>query len=349
MSEPYDDERRPIEGVRILGAEEARASLGETARPTTTPADLEADEPQLDLRAADLRARRVGRGPTTSPPVVAAGPTRPGRRASPTTSCPAASVRAPIRSPRSMRRRRPGRGTGRRARRVPTTCPCARRARRSADRRGPAAAALDRAAHRRGARDLRRRHRDRRTTPTRGRRSPARSRGSAPSSDWAESDFADDLSRRAREARRARRTTARSTRKPRSRATSPPADAAPAAAPRARAGPAPAARPARGRAAVEPDADEPRRAGAGPRPPDRDHDRARRSRSSRSSASRTTRTTVALAVRRRRRRDARVRDARCASAGCARRRWSRSSPRRSCRSPRVTTAPRRIPCSSRWS
>jgi len=52
VSEPYDDERPPVEGVRILGAEEARASLGES-RTADDDLDLEAADAQLDLRDAD--------------------------------------------------------------------------------------------------------------------------------------------------------------------------------------------------------------------------------------------------------------------------------------------------------
>ena len=69
MSEPYDDERPPTEGVRILGAEEARASLGET-RDLDDATDLEAAEPQLDLRAPTFAPDASPAG--DSPPVAAA-------------------------------------------------------------------------------------------------------------------------------------------------------------------------------------------------------------------------------------------------------------------------------------
>ncbi len=63
VSDLYDDERSPIEGVRILGAEEARASLG-AKQPAGDDADTEPDdeallvdladdEEQLDLRVDD--------------------------------------------------------------------------------------------------------------------------------------------------------------------------------------------------------------------------------------------------------------------------------------------------------
>jgi phosphatidate cytidylyltransferase len=53
VSEPYDDERPPVEGVRILGAEEARASVGAgRTRDDEDLVDLEEPEPQLDLRDA---------------------------------------------------------------------------------------------------------------------------------------------------------------------------------------------------------------------------------------------------------------------------------------------------------
>jgi phosphatidate cytidylyltransferase len=54
VSEPYDDERPPVEGVRILGAAEARASLGQNRAAADEEidetVDLHEDEPQLDLR-----------------------------------------------------------------------------------------------------------------------------------------------------------------------------------------------------------------------------------------------------------------------------------------------------------
>jgi phosphatidate cytidylyltransferase len=64
VSDLYDDERSPIEGVRILGAEEARASLG-AKKPADDEAeaepedeallvDLADDEEQLDLRVDDV-------------------------------------------------------------------------------------------------------------------------------------------------------------------------------------------------------------------------------------------------------------------------------------------------------
>ena len=46
MSDLYDDERPPVEGVRILGAEEARASLG-----TTRPADEDDDVDDISVEA----------------------------------------------------------------------------------------------------------------------------------------------------------------------------------------------------------------------------------------------------------------------------------------------------------
>jgi phosphatidate cytidylyltransferase len=64
VSDLYDDERSPIEGVRILGAEEARASLG-AKRPADEEVDAEPedeallvdladDEEQLDLRVDEM-------------------------------------------------------------------------------------------------------------------------------------------------------------------------------------------------------------------------------------------------------------------------------------------------------
>jgi len=44
VSDLYDDERPPVEGVRILGAEEARASLGtKPDRPKDTEIEAELD------------------------------------------------------------------------------------------------------------------------------------------------------------------------------------------------------------------------------------------------------------------------------------------------------------------
>ncbi|HTD50743.1 MAG TPA: phosphatidate cytidylyltransferase [Acidimicrobiia bacterium] len=63
MSEPYDDERPPVEGVRILGAEEARASLGERRTHDDDLVDLEAADPQLDLRQP---VPTVGSDPSTA-------------------------------------------------------------------------------------------------------------------------------------------------------------------------------------------------------------------------------------------------------------------------------------------
>ena len=55
MSDLYDDERSPVEGVRILGAEEARASLAGDAAEEDEPEEeallvLDDSEIQLDLR-----------------------------------------------------------------------------------------------------------------------------------------------------------------------------------------------------------------------------------------------------------------------------------------------------------
>jgi hypothetical protein len=56
VSDLYDDERSPVEGVRILGAEEARASLaGDEAAEEDEPEEeallvLDDSEIQLDLR-----------------------------------------------------------------------------------------------------------------------------------------------------------------------------------------------------------------------------------------------------------------------------------------------------------
>ena len=70
MSDLYDDERPPVEGVRILGAEEARASLaaGKADDDEEPTAEEQAifleDDAQLDLRdpipAADDRAEPAG-------------------------------------------------------------------------------------------------------------------------------------------------------------------------------------------------------------------------------------------------------------------------------------------------
>ncbi len=64
MSDLYDDERSPIEGVRIIGAEEARASLGanqpaddeavEEPEEEALLVDLADDDEQLDLRVDDI-------------------------------------------------------------------------------------------------------------------------------------------------------------------------------------------------------------------------------------------------------------------------------------------------------
>ena len=165
---------------------------------------------------------------------------------------------------------------------------------------------------------------------TRGPRSPAaQPRFRAEGSDWAEADFADDLTRRARE-RSARSSNdgpgrrgsgVRARRSPSAAAGPPRADAR-TPAPRRRAG---AAR----RSAPRPDADR-RALGAGgrPRPPDRDHDRPR-GRGRRAhllhAAARTA--TAVLAAVDRRRRDARVLQRAAHAAACARRRSSRSSRR----------------------
>jgi len=84
VSEPYDDERPPVEGVRILGAEEARASLGETRGPAADepdePVDLHEDEPQLDLREpapAVPDEAAVGGMPPEGEPVTAGARTAP--------------------------------------------------------------------------------------------------------------------------------------------------------------------------------------------------------------------------------------------------------------------------------
>ena len=57
MSDLYDDDRPPLEGVRILGAEEARASLGTTQSDDRRPADRDADEDDVaagdDIRIED--------------------------------------------------------------------------------------------------------------------------------------------------------------------------------------------------------------------------------------------------------------------------------------------------------
>jgi phosphatidate cytidylyltransferase len=55
VSDLYDDERPPVEGVRILGAEEARASLGTTrsGHDTEIEAELLDDEDAPDVEAAE--------------------------------------------------------------------------------------------------------------------------------------------------------------------------------------------------------------------------------------------------------------------------------------------------------
>ncbi|MGO9873402.1 MAG: phosphatidate cytidylyltransferase [Acidimicrobiia bacterium] len=81
MSEPYDDERPPVEGVRILGAEEARASLGEIPSGDDDPVDLEEADAQLDLRETDRplgsASRRSGTGAESESTAV--NPGRAGR------------------------------------------------------------------------------------------------------------------------------------------------------------------------------------------------------------------------------------------------------------------------------
>ena len=137
----------------------------------------------------------------------------------------------------------------------------------------------------------------------------------AEGSDWAEADFAEDLSGEHKHARRALRGRARSTRKPSSPKRSPSG-----ASVRARAARAPrdrakvAAAPA-GAAPSEPSSHRPGPA-RGTRPADRDHDRGRGRRSSRSSASQSAHAaTAVLAAVDRRRRDARVLRTRCSTQG----------------------------------
>jgi phosphatidate cytidylyltransferase len=90
VSDLYDDDRPPAEGVRILGAEEARASLGTTRAASDTGADDDLDddletidvdaaepmiildgEPQLDLREPAPRASAAF---PDDEPVVVVGP-----------------------------------------------------------------------------------------------------------------------------------------------------------------------------------------------------------------------------------------------------------------------------------
>ena len=221
VSDRFEDEprpRMPTEGVRILGAEEAQAALDSRARPPGEPerrirrrrrAEL---EPILDLTPA-----RSGRAPRRAPSrdAAAAGAVAPG-------------------APAPLQRRRPEL-VGARARPLDDAPPAGRARRPVVTRRRAthrparlAAAALDRAADRRGARDLRRRRRAPRRARRLGCRRVPQPRFRAEGSDWAESDFGRRPLEQHDEARRARGSERRSTKTRRSNATSPSAAAAPA-------------------------------------------------------------------------------------------------------------------------
>ncbi len=110
MSDLYDDERSPIEGVRILGAEEARASLG-----ANQPVDDDeaADEPTTRRCSSTSPTRTSSSTSASTSPTRTSRSSRVARRAqrgrpsAPTTSSPAAKPRPERRRRRARRRRRP--------------------------------------------------------------------------------------------------------------------------------------------------------------------------------------------------------------------------------------------------
>ena len=254
----------PVEGVRILGAKETPAVRGagrrvggDPTRPTTPTrsTSTRSAHERARARAAELHAPRAGPDRAPAPTATPTTPSSVERR-----SCrPTTALDRPIDAPIA----------------------CGRAA---ADRRGAAAAALDRAADRRGARDLRRRHRRaRRRRPRRaGRRSPAARRASGPKAPTGprptsattssgehetprrarprpspvdeEAEFAEALAQRRRRVPRAPRAPRAACRGRRRRRAAPAAPAPPREPDPTRAG-----------------------AGAGARPAHRDHDRPRRS------------------------------------------------------------------------